>query len=237
MCGRLTLHHTTLEVAERFKAQEVLMEMPLRFNIAPMQPMSVVAYDARSHIRALQPMQWGLVPSWAKDPGIGNRLINARAETLTEKPSFRTAIKRRRCLIPSDGFYEWRRTAGAKVPHHIRLPQGELFAMAGLWEEWESPDGSPLRSCTIITVEPNAAMAELHNRMPALLAPDEEAQWLSPTLTLNDAVALLRPWKGMLDIYPVSRRVNAGTVDDPSLLEPEHEDVKGQRVLDYEGEA
>lgn len=199
------------------------MEMPPRYNVAPTQPVAVVTYDAQLNLRALQPMHWGLVPSWAKDPAIGNRLINARAETLTEKPSFKNAVKRRRCLIPTDGFYEWRKAGGNKVPHHIRLPHGDLFAFAGLWEEWESPDGSPLRSCTIITVEPNEAMNTIHDRMPAILPPGDEGGWLAQATSINDALAMLRPWSGELDIYPVSRRVNSPTTDDAALVVREQE--------------
>jgi len=226
MCGRFTLHHTLEELEERFAAEVVAGPKPEtepRYNIAPTQDILVVTQNGARHLQAYH---WGLIPSWAKDQAIGNKMINARAETLAEKPSFRTALSRRRCLIPADGFYEWQDAPeGQKAPRtpmHIRLQDGGLFAFAGLWDEWHAPDGSPLRSCTIITTAPNAVTAPIHDRMPVILRPEDEALWLDRSVT--DAPALLPllvPYPaGLMEAYAVSRQVNAPTVDDPACIAP-----------------
>jgi len=230
MCGRFTLHHSLEELEERFDAQPVapsVAQAALRYNIAPTQDILVVTQNGARH---LQGYHWGLIPSWAKDPAIGNKMINARAETLAEKPSFRTALARRRCLIPADGFYEWQDPAAdlapgkkaAKTPMHIRLQDGALFAFAGLWDEWHAPDGSPLRSCTIITTAPNAVTAPIHDRMPVILRPSDEALWLDPSV--KDAAALLPllvPYPAdVMEAYAVSRSVNAPMVDDAACITP-----------------
>lgn len=220
MCGRFTLHHPAEEVAECFGVQQVLFPLTPRYNIAPSQPVAVVLEEGG---RCLDAYKWGLVPFWAKDPKIGNRMINARAETLSEKPSFRAALTRRRCLIPADGFYEWKKEGDARRPYHIRLRDQNPFAFAGLYEEWQAPDGAPLRTCAIITVEPNRLMAQIHNRMPAILDADAREVWLDPAL--KDAprlLQLLKPYpEKEMEAYPVSRRVNAPTFDDPACIRPE----------------
>lgn len=223
MCGRFTLHHSTQEVAERFAAQQVLFPLENRYNIAPGQAIPVIANSTLAGARWMEAMKWGLVPFWAKDPEIGNRLINARAETIAEKPAYKQALKRRRCIVPSDGFYEWQaQSAGPRLPHHIRLQDGELFGFAALWEEWEAPDSSPLRTCTIITVAPNEIMAPIHNRMPAILRRKDEDAWLDPQLKETEAiVAMLQAYPAKeMQAFPVSRRVNAPQNDDESCLEP-----------------
>ena len=230
MCGRFTLHHTLEELEERFAAEIAVpwvAEAGPRYNIAPTQNILVVTQNGARH---LQGCHWGLIPSWAKDPAIGNKMINARAETLAEKPSFRTALSRRRCLIPADGFYEWQNAAadlpsGKKAPRtpmHIRLQDGGLFAFAGLWDEWHAPDGSPLRSCTIITTAPNAVTAPIHDRMPVILHPEDEALWLDRSITnASDLLPLLIPYPAdTMEAYAVSRSVNAPTMDDPELIVP-----------------
>jgi putative SOS response-associated peptidase YedK len=174
MCGRYTMHHSSEQVTMRFCVNQTITSLPERYNIAPTQAVSVVVEGDGG--RFLDAMQWGLVPSWAKDPGIGNKMINARAETIQEKPSFKVALARRRCLIPADGFYEWKTEGKARQPMHIRRKDGELFAFAGLWEEWRQPDGMPLRTCTIVTTTPNELMEAIHNRMPAILLPEEEGK-------------------------------------------------------------
>ena len=222
MCGRFTLHHTLEEIEERFAAEAVAEATP-RYNIAPTQDILVVTQNGSRHLQAYH---WGLIPSWAKDPAIGNRMINARAETLAEKPSFRTALSRRRCLIPADGFYEWQNppegTKTPRTPMHIRLGDGGLFAFAGLWDEWHTPDGSPLRSCTIITTSPNALTAPIHDRMPVLLRPEDEALWLDKSITqASDLLPLLVPYPTeAMATYAVSRQVNAPTVDGPECIVP-----------------
>jgi len=219
MCGRFTLHHPTDAVARRFDAQSVLFDIPPRYNIAPTQPVAVVRENSP---RTLEAFQWGLVPFWAKDPEIGNRLINARAETLAEKPAFKYALTRRRCLIPADGFYEWKSEGSGKQPMHIRRKDGDLFAFAGLWEEWKSPDGAPLRTCAIITVAPNAMMAAIHDRMPAILRREHEAAWLDVSVkNVVEIMSLLQPYPDEeMEAYAVSRRVNAPTMEDPACIQP-----------------
>ena len=230
MCGRFTLHHTLEELEERFAAEIAVpsvAEAAPHYNIAPTQNILVVTQNGARH---LQGCHWGLIPSWAKDLAIGNKMINARAETLAEKPSFRTALSRRRCLIPADGFYEWQNPiadlpAGkkpAKTPMHIRLQDGSLFAFAGLWDEWHAPDGSLLRSCTIITTTPNAVTAPIHDRMPVILHPEDEALWLDRSITnASDLLPLLIPYPAdAMEAYAVSRSVNAPTFDDPGLIVP-----------------
>ena len=230
MCGRFTLHHTLEELEERFAAEIAVpsaAETAPRYNIAPTQDILVVTQNGARH---LQGCHWGLIPSWAKDPAIGNKMINARAETLAEKPSFRTALSRRRCVIPADGFYEWQNAAadlpsGKKAPRtpmHIRLRGGGLFAFAGLWDEWYAPDGSPLRSCTIITTTPNAVTAPIHDRMPVILHPEDEALWLDRSITnASDLLPLLIPYPAdTMEAYAVSRSVNAPIMDDPGLIVP-----------------
>lgn len=230
MCGRITLHHSPEEIAQRFAAQEILFQFPPRYNVAPMQPMAVITQNAFGDgRRLLEPMRWGLVPSWSKDDQMGAKLINARSETLAEKPSFRTALKRRRCLIPADGFYEWKGQGKAKQPHHIRFKDGRLFAFAGLFEEWQSPDGSPLRTCTIATGEPNSLLATLHHRMAVILEPEAEEQWIDPALTVPEALSLLKVFPpDELEAYPVDRRVGNVLVDDEyciAMLQPLAEEV------------
>ena len=229
MCGRFTLYHTREEIEERFAAQlvpNVIAEAEPRYNIAPTQTVLAVT-QTRDGARLLDGFHWGLIPSWAKDPGIGTKMINARAETLAEKPSFRTALSRRRCLIPADGFYEWQDAPPAdsgkkppKTPLHLHLTDGSLFAFAGLWDEWHAPDGSPLRSCTIITTAPNAVAAPIHDRMPVILSPEDEALWLDPTVTdTASLLSLLAPYPAeFMDAHPVSRAVNTPTVDDAGLI-------------------
>jgi putative SOS response-associated peptidase YedK len=219
MCGRYTLHHPTSQVVMRFGVQEVLAApADERYNIAPSQPILVVVQEADR--RELDTFQWGLIPSWAKDPTIGNKLINARAETLAEKPSFRNALTRRRCLIPSDGFYEWQKVDGKRQPMYIRRRDGDLFAFAGLWEEWKEPDGTTLRTCAIITVPANNVVSGIHDRMPAMLRPEQEALWLDPSLkSAPDLTRLLMPYADEdMETYAVSPRVNRPANDDPACI-------------------
>lgn len=218
MCGRYTQHHSVDQIVARFDAQQTLIQATERYNIAPTQQVAVIRQTGED--RVLDAFQWGLIPAWAKDPKIANKMINARAETVAEKPAFRQALVRRRCLIPGDGFYEWKREGKEKQPFHIRRADGELFAFAGLWEEWKEEDGTPRRTCTIITTGPNELMLHIHNRMPAILRPDEEADWLDASLTKpDDLLPLLRPYPAeWMEAVAVSKRVNTAGVDDPTLL-------------------
>lgn len=238
MCGRFTLHHSAEEIAKRFEVQRVLFDAPPRYNIAPSQPIATIT--SQDGARVLDACRWGLIPSWAKDPAIGNRMINARAETLREKPAFKTALSRRRCLIPADGFYEWSTPAKAttankrgakakeKTPHYIRMKSGELFALAGLWDEWKTPEGEMLRSCTIITTVPNDIITPLHHRMAVILKPEDEATWLnSESNDVDELSQLLQPYANdALELYGVSRRVNAPAFDEESCIFPWQEDLE-----------
>ncbi|MCI0524862.1 MAG: SOS response-associated peptidase [Acidobacteria bacterium] len=220
MCGRYTLHHAPAEIGERFDVEVVPELAPPRFNIAPTQIVPVIRQtDGREMVGC----KWGLVPSWAKDPAIGNKMINARSETLASKPSFKNALAKRRCLIPADGFYEWLKAK--KQPFYFRLRDRGLFALAGLWEEWIEPgSGEPLQTCTIITVEPNKLVAQVHQRMPALLLPDEEAIWLDPDHKAADVLSLLRPYPvEKMELVPVSRAVNSASAQGPELIEQVNE--------------
>jgi putative SOS response-associated peptidase YedK len=219
MCGRFTLHHAENEIIARFAVAEVAAQVGPRYNIAPSQ--NVAAVIEHPH-RQLVTFKWGLVPSWAKDPSISSRMINARAETLAEKPSYRQALAKRRCLIPADGFYEWKKMKGGSQPFHIRRRDGGLFAFAGLWERWEGGDGEPLETCTLITVEPNELMAKIHDRMPAILKPEHEELWLDAKASYAPALTqLLRSYPDEeLEAFPVARAVNSPAYEGPSCVEP-----------------
>jgi len=218
MCGRFTITADPKKLAKRFDA--IPPDEPLlpHFNAAPTQDLPVILNEGSRRIELLR---WGLIPSWAKEAAIGNRMINARAESLEDKPSFRDALNRRRCLVLADGFYEWKKEGGAKRPLRITLRSGKPFAFAGLWERWRDPQGKDVRSFTIITTEPNELLAPIHNRMPAMLAPQDERGWLANDLNVEDWIAMLRPYPaGELTAYAVSKRVNSAANDDPSVIEP-----------------
>jgi putative SOS response-associated peptidase YedK len=198
MCGRFTLYASPEQLAELFDLPELPILAP-RFNIAPTQPVGIVRIDPRTRQRAWVLTLWGLIPSWSKDPSIGARMINARAETVPEKPSFRAAFKRRRCLVPASGFYEWKQAGKVKQPYFIYPQDGGLFALAGLWETWVGPDGSEVDSCTILTTDPNDLMATIHNRMPVILSPEDWREWLGvggddPPAKLSKLLHLFRPF-------------------------------------------
>lgn len=222
MCGRFTLHHSPEEVSDRFRVQEVLFEFPQRYNIAPSQPIAVVTQNAHGDgVRALEGYRWGLVPSWAKDDSLGSKMINARVETLAEKPSFKKALKRRRCLIPADGFYEWKQDEKNKTPHYIRFNDERIYAFAGLWDEWNGPGDAPLRTCTIITGPPNRLLGTLHHRMAVILPPELEDSWLDPTIEVGDALEMLKVYPdNEMEAFPVDKRVGNVTYDAPGLILP-----------------
>jgi putative SOS response-associated peptidase YedK len=221
MCGRFTLTVDPSELQQAFPWVDVPDGIKPRYNIAPTQPVAIVPNDGSNRLNYYV---WGLIPSWAKDPGIGNRLINARAETLAEKPSFRTAFRRRRCLILADGFYEWQSSPESKLktPMFIHLKDKQPFAFAGLWELWFAPDGSEVRSCTIITTAPNSLMEPIHNRMPVILLPDAYQRWLDPGEQAPSRLQdLLRPYPAVeMAAYPVSRRVNNPANDTVDCIKP-----------------
>jgi putative SOS response-associated peptidase YedK len=222
MCGRFTLRAPASVIAEQF----ALFEMPPftpSFNIAPTQPVAAVraARDQPDHGRELVWLHWGLIPSWAKDRKIGNRMINARSETAAEKPAFRAALKRRRCLVVADGFYEWKRTGRRKQPYFIRMHDDRPFAFAGLWEHWEGDENSYVESCALLTTEPNDLMEPIHNRMPVILSPEHYDQWLDPSEQSGDTLTpLLRPFpSNEMVAYAVSTHVNSPTNDDPTCIQ------------------
>jgi len=220
MCGRFTMATPGQTIAELFRLDET-PELSPRFNIAPTQAVAAVR-ARRDGGRELVALTWGLVPSWAKDRAMGARMINARAETVAEKPAFRAALRVRRCLVLADGFYEWQKLGTRKQPHHIRLRDGRPFAFAGLWERWAPPGAEPVESCTIITTTPSALVAPIHDRMPVILAADAIGTWLDPSAREPAAiVSLLRPYPAdEMVAYPVSLRVNNPGADDPSCVAP-----------------
>lgn len=216
MCGRYALTSPPAVIAARFNLLWV-PEISAHYNIAPAQNIPVVRNTERGGELVL--LKWGLIPSWARDASIGARLINARGETLADKPAFRNAYRHRHCLIPADAFYEWKAVDGRKQPYCIQLRDKALFAMAGLWEHWLAPDGQAVESCTIITVDANARVAELHARMPLIVAPQDYQAWLSSETTPALALPTSVPAAEML-YYPVSTRVNNARNDDPACLAP-----------------
>jgi putative SOS response-associated peptidase YedK len=216
VCGRYVLVSPGEVIAEHFRLTAV-PAYPPRYNIAPTQE-ALVVRETPDGAREAVALRWGLIPFWAKDPSIGNRMINARAEGLVDKPAFRAAFRRRRCLVPADGFFEWQAVAGRrKQPYLVRLASGAPFAMVGLWEQWRPPQGDEIATFTIITTSANDQIHALHDRMPVIVAPADYDEWLSSP----NPSALLEPWRGEpFELVPVGVRVNDVRNDDPELLEP-----------------
>lgn len=228
MCGRYSLATTTpADVRVRFPVGESV-EIRRRYNVAPADDVLAVTTD-REGVPRGELLRWGLVPSWAERPDLGLKMINARAETAAERPAFRRAFERYRCLILADGFYEWKRaTTGPKRPFHITCSDQALFSFAGLWSIWHAPDGGTLRTCTILTVAANAAVAPLHDRMPVILPAGAEEAWLdaaTPTAQLHDLLTPLEP--GRTALREVSTAVNDARYDGPKCLEPPVPDGQG----------
>lgn len=220
MCGRYVLKTPLVRVIEALAPLTPPLErlFPPRFNIAPTQDVPVVRADQQDH-PVVSLVHWGLIPSWAKDAAVGNRMINARAETAAEKPAFRTALARHRCLVPADGFYEWKKTGAAKQPMYIHRRDDGLFCFAGLWERWRDRDGKDVDSMTILTTTPNALMREIHDRMPVIIAPGDYALWLKRDTPAAQIQALLKPAAADdLVADAVSTRVNSPAVDDPACI-------------------
>ncbi len=219
MCGRFALA-TEKHILEMLYQLEIRDDLEPRYNIAPGQDILALRLSPQRGDRELVNLKWGLVPFWAEEQSIGNRLTNARAETAAEKPAFRSAFKKRRVLIPAGGFYEWKSEEGAKQPYYICRLDGKPFSLAGLWERWEK--GSvPLETCTILTTEPNELVAKLHNRMPVIIPPEEYESWIDPETDQHTVAGLLTtaPSEG-LTAYPVSRQVNNPANDRAELLKP-----------------
>ena len=218
MCGRYTLTVDPADLQDQLELGELPADLHPRYNIAPTQPVAVVT---SADDRKVEMFQWGLIPSWSKDPSMGSRMINARAETLPEKPAYRVPFARKRCLILADGFFEWKSLEKGKRPFFIQLKSHEPFAFAGLWDHWTSPAGDDKRTCTIITCEPNELMQELHNRMPVILDKAAMWDWLNPAATPVELRALLVPYARPMTAYPVSRSVNQTKNDSPACIAPE----------------
>ncbi|WP_432798822.1 SOS response-associated peptidase [Poriferisphaera sp. WC338] len=222
MCGRYTLIHEELLLEQMFEA-EMMIHLMGRYNIAPSQPIPIVRHDLDIHRRQINFAQWGLIPSWAKDPAIGNRMINARSESLREKPSFRGIYNLKRCLIPASGFYEWDASQKKnRTPHYIHLLDESLFAFAGLWDTWHDPGGAQIDTCTIITTAANAMLQELHHRMPVIIPREYYNRWLDPTnQTAKGLDELLTPYPAdEMHHYSVSTAVNKPANDSPDLIKP-----------------
>ena len=221
MCGRFTLTVNPADLQDAFSNYSFPEKFAPRFNIAPTQPVLAIPNDDKFRADFFV---WGLIPMWAKDPSIGSRLINARGETLAEKPSFRGGYKYKRCLIVADGFYEWKAFGEkkSKSPYFIHMKDRKPFAMAGLWDTWEGPDGSSIKTCTIITTQPNDLMALIHDRMPVILHPRDYAKWLNPApQTPENLQPLIKPFPADdMSAYPVSTLVNKTTNDKPELVVP-----------------
>lgn len=217
MCGRFSLSTPGSALAEQLQLAEVPALAP-RYNIAPTQEIAVVRQVNSDRILDL--VRWGLIPSWATDPVIGARMINARAETVAEKPAFRAAFSRRRCLVLADGFYEWQRTNGQKQPFYFHLRDNKPFAFAGLWEQWQGTDGTTIDTCALLTTSANEVLRPIHERMPVILHPDDYTLWLDPAMHERDVLlSLLTPYPaGEMAGYPVSSFVNKATNDTPQCV-------------------
>jgi len=222
MCGRYTLHQKTKDIAKRFNVAAP-QDIHDNFNVAPGQIMPIITQTESG--RQLELMKWGLVPVWAKDPKIGYKLINARAETMFEKPMWRNAIRKRRCLVPADGFYEWKKLTedkkARKRPYYIHPKQTDLFAFAGIWESWHDAEGLEWKTYSIITTEPNKEMAKIHDRMPVILHKEDEPAWLDPGHNDDQSAIepLLLPYHDDgLDLYEVSADVNSPRNNDEHLI-------------------
>jgi putative SOS response-associated peptidase YedK len=221
MCGRFTLTVDPGQLQEAFPWVDFPENIPQRYNIAPTQAVGIVPNDG---FNRLDFYNWGLIPFWAKDPKIGSRMINARSETISEKPSFRGSFKYKRCLVLADGFYEWSKqpNSKSKIPHFIHMKDGKPFAFAGLWDAWHSDDGSEIRSFTIITTEPNQLLQNIHNRMPVILPPDAYLPWLQEGESDSELLkSFLKPFPGeAMEAFPVSRAVNSPQNDTPECVLP-----------------
>lgn len=216
MCGRFSLTVNEAELNEFFETAGGDAPYEARYNCAPTQMLAVITNEK---LRQLSYFRWGLIPGWAKDPSIGNKMINARAETITEKPSYKTALRARRCLVPADAFYEWKQN-GDKVPYRIYLKNSRLLAFAGLWDRWRTPDGNEISSFTIITTGANRFMQPIHNRMPVILRREDEQLWLGSD-NAAELLELLRPYPDEeMEAYPVSKLINSAANDFPEVIAP-----------------
>jgi putative SOS response-associated peptidase YedK len=222
MCGRYRLSRRKQLVEEYFDSVSDEPDWSPRFNVAPTQPVPVIRQHPMEPVRELSLMRWGLVPSWARDASGAAKMINARSETASSKPAFRDSLKSRRCLIPADGFYEWARTGKSKQPYCFEVNDGELFALAGLWDCWKSSSGNWIKTCSILTTTPNAVASPVHDRMPVILEPGSYDLWLDPGMqNVAEISELLRPYDArLMRCYPVSTRINHVANDDAECATP-----------------
>ena len=222
MCNRYRLTHSKQYLAERFQAADNEIEVRPRYNVAPTQPVLTVRKERGKKIRHFTTMRWGLIPSWAKDMSIATRTLNARSETVTTTPAFRESILTKRCLIPADGFYEWRKMGSVKQPYCFEVGEGEVFAFAGLWDQWTGPDGEIIESCTVLTTKPNSLIEDLHNRMPVIVSSEKYDLWLDPDVTDFEAIRdILKPYDAnLMRRYPVSMKLNNSRIDDAESASP-----------------
>ena len=217
MCGRFSFSPSDKIIEDRFNIKVINSIYKQRYNCAPSQNLAVISNEAPGNLSFYK---WGLIPFWAKDKSIGNKLINARAETITEKPSFKNSLKQKRCLVLSDGFYEWRKLGKEKVPYRITLSDDSLFAMAGIWDVWKNSEGETIKSFSIITTEANELMQDIHHRMPVILNPEDERKWISE-IAVNDALKLLNPYPSeLMKYFEVSKLVNSPINDSPEIMIP-----------------
>ncbi len=221
MCGRFSQAQIAELDREVFRLLSV-PALPPRYNVAPTQEVAVVRQRPEASERSLDLLRWGLIPHWASDPAMGNRLINARAESAADKPAFRDSFHERRCLVPADGFYEWAKTGAAKQPYYVRVLGGKVFAFAGLWDAWRDRSGETRETFTIITTEPNELLRQVHNRMPVILRPQDYDRWLDPEARdVAQLTGLLTPYPAEeMSYYPVSRYVNSPDHEGPECISP-----------------
>lgn len=232
VCGRYRLSKRKQIIEEYFDAADWQDDWSPRYNIAPTQPIPVIRQHPKEPTRQLSLMKWGLVPHWSKDASSAASTINARSETAAEKPAFRDPLKYRRCLIPVDGFYEWKRNEASKQPYCFEVNEGELFAFAGLWDGWKDAEGQWVKSCSILTTTPNAVTSAVHDRMPAILRKDDYEVWLDPGMQNVAAISeLLKPYDAQsMRCYPVGTRINYVANDDEECSRPV-EPVQNQNSL------
>jgi len=222
MCGRYRLSRRKQIIEEHFDSVSDEEDWSPRYNIAPTQPVPIIRQHPKEPRRELSLVRWGLIPWWAKDSSGAARMINARSETASTLPAFRDALKSRRCLVPADGFYEWKRAGKVRHPYCFEVNNGELFAFAGLWDRWKDLSGKAIETCSILTTNPNAVTSTIHDRMPAILTPDSYDLWLDPGFVDVTAISkMLKPYAASsMRCYPVSARVNHVANDDAECSVP-----------------
>jgi putative SOS response-associated peptidase YedK len=219
VCGRFVRNSSTKEIAREFNIQEVAFDFKPSYNIAPSQDVLLVINDG--HTRLIK-SRWGFIPSWSKDPSIGNRMINARGESVSEKPSFKSSFNKHRGLVVADGFFEWRKEGDVKIPVYVYLKSGKPFGMAGLYSYWISPEGEEICTSTIITTEANEKLEPVHDRMPVIIPKTQESLWLDPGMSKKDMLlSLLKPYPAEdMDCHDVSKIVNSPKNDSPDNIMP-----------------